>query len=139
MFSLCYDTTARHYIIKAYPQLMALLLFSSTPLALPLPCSIHSNSSLISYIADIPPQFITLKLQFVLVKLQLPGSCWVCDKEAVALFHYQQMQHHTSICVFCVCFSIKFQGLVCKMGRPAVLWLNACVTTAFLLFIHCIQ
>jgi len=68
LFSLCRDTTAGHYIIKAYPQLLALLLFSSSPMTLPLPLS------LISHIADIPPQSITSKLHFVLVKPRLPGS-----------------------------------------------------------------
>jgi hypothetical protein len=107
LFSLCCDTTAGHYIIKAYPQLLALLLFSSSPLALPLPCPLQSNSSLISYIADIPPQLITSKLQFVLVKPRLPGSLLGTVIKKLLLYFIISTCNITQEFVFSVCVSVS--------------------------------
>lgn len=107
MFSLCCDTTAGHYIIKAYPQLLALLLFSSSPLAIPLPRPLQSNSSLISYIADIPPQLITSKLQFVLVKPRLPGSLLGTVINKLLLYFIIGRCNITQEFVFSVCVSVS--------------------------------
>jgi len=117
LFSLCCDTTDGHYITKAYPQLLALLLFSSSPLALPLPCSIQSNSSLISHIADIPPQLITSELNSVLVKPRLPGSLLGTVIKKLLLYFIIGRCNITQEFVFSVCVSVwSFKVWYVKWG-----------------------
>ena len=117
MFSLCRDSTAGHYIITAYPQLLALLLFSSSPLALPLPCSLQSNSSLFSHTADIPPQLITSKLHFVLVKPRLPGSLLGIVIKKLLFYFIIGRCNITQEFVFSVCASVSsFKVCYVKWG-----------------------